>query len=49
MVFQGTASGTPTPIPTTSNATVGRRFGTVGDFAYDCTLHPGMSGVVRVR
>lgn len=49
VTFQGTAQGTPLPIPNTSNATVRRSFGTVGDYPYECTQHPGMTGVVRVR
>jgi plastocyanin len=49
VTFQGTATGTPLPIPATSGQSVRRSFGTVGDFPYECTLHPGMTGVVRVR
>lgn len=44
-----TTAGAPAAIPTTSNATVRRSFGTVGDFTYECPIHPGMTGTVRVR
>jgi plastocyanin len=41
--------GAPADIQTTANVRIGRTFNTVGLFAYDCTLHPGMSGEVEVR
>ena len=40
--------GSPSDILVTSNVTVSRQFNTAGSFAYDCTLHPGMSGEVVV-
>ena len=43
-----TAAGVPQDIQVVSNTTVNRTFGTVGTFAYDCTLHSGMAGEVKV-
>lgn len=40
--------GAPADIPEARNTTITRTFGTAGSFAYDCTLHPGMSGVIVV-
>lgn len=42
-------AGVPADIESTSGQTVSRRFDTAGSFSYDCTLHPGMSGVVVVQ
>lgn len=41
-------AGTPQDILPQSNATINRTFNAVGTFAYDCTLHSGMSGEVVV-
>ena len=43
-----TTSGSPADIPLISNATISRTFPTAGTFRYDCTVHPGMSGIVVV-
>ena len=32
-----------------TNKVVARTFGTVGEFGYECTLHPGMRGTVVVQ
>jgi plastocyanin len=49
VTFTGTAVGTPTSIPVTTNAIVARTFTTRGSFPYDCRTHPGMSGSVTVQ
>lgn len=41
-------TGAPANIPVTSRATIGRTFALAGTFAYDCLVHPGMSGQVTV-
>lgn len=41
--------GVPPNIATTSSAEVSRTFNTAGDFSYECTLHPGMKGSVKVE
>jgi plastocyanin len=44
-----TASGAPSDIPgTNTNTTITRTFAAAGLFNFQCTIHPGMSGVVRV-
>jgi plastocyanin len=42
-------TGAPQDIQATVNRTVSRRFTVAGDFPYDCTIHPGMSGVIVVE
>jgi plastocyanin len=41
-------AGKPPDIQSESNVTITRTFSTLGTFAYDCTLHNGMSGEVVV-
>jgi plastocyanin len=48
-VIFASRAGAPADIQVTSNRTVSRTFATAGDFPYDCTLHPGMSGIIHVR
>jgi plastocyanin len=47
-VFFG-GTGAPQNIGETSNQTVDRTFNTAGTFNINCTLHPGMTGVVTVQ
>ncbi len=42
-------TGAPQDIQQTRNVTIPRTFSVAGQFAYDCTLHPGMVGSVRVN
>jgi plastocyanin len=48
-VTYGSATGAPANIPNSSNTSVSRTFSTAGDFAYQCTIHSGMTGLVVVR
>jgi plastocyanin len=48
VIFQQ-KTGVPGDIQEATNATISRQFNVSGSFAFDCTLHPGMSGVVVVR
>lgn len=48
VIFQQKA-GAPQDIQQTRNLTISRTFPVAGQFAYDCTLHPGMVGSVRVN
>ena len=41
-------AGAPANIPVTTGKTIGRTFTVAGTFAYDCLVHPGMSGQVTV-
>lgn len=47
VVFEA-AQGAPADIQQTRNRQVPRTFPRAGEFPYDCTLHPGMSGLVSV-
>jgi plastocyanin len=49
VIFVKGRAGLPQDIQQTANVIVQRQFTTVGNFPYDCTLHPGMSGEVVVR
>lgn len=42
-------TGAPQDIQQTRNVTIARTFSLAGNFPYDCTLHPGMVGVVHVN
>ena len=42
-------SGSPPDIQETKNVAVTRSFNTKGTFAFDCLIHPGMSGFVVVQ
>lgn len=42
------ATGAPANVPGSRSGSASRTFSTVGDFDYQCTNHPGMSGSVRV-
>ena len=48
VIFASTA-GAPADINIVSDVSVSRTFPTIGNFRYDCTIHPGMSGTVDVR
>jgi plastocyanin len=46
--FNG-AAGAPADVGVTTNLTVSRTFATKGSFAFLCTLHANMTGVVTVH
>ena len=41
--------GAPSDIQETVNRQVARTFNAAGNFPYDCTIHPGMSGMIVVQ
>lgn len=45
----GATAGAPANVPNTASAVVSRQFNTAGTFAYQCTLHAGMTGSVIVH
>ena len=49
VTFNPGTAGTPTNISDTYSTSASRSFNSPGNFAYTCTLHPGMSGTVIVR
>lgn len=48
VIFSNVA-GAPADIGVTRDAEVSRTFNTAGSFPYECTLHSGMSGTVKVQ
>lgn len=42
-------AGAPPNIPTTSGASIDRIFASTGDFPFTCSLHGGLTGIVKVR
>ena len=48
-VIFAAATGAPADIGVSSNTTISRTFNTKGTFNYQCTIHPGMSGVAIVH
>lgn len=49
VIFDPAKLGRPADIQITRNVNIARTFNTRGLFAYDCTVHPGMSGQVDVK
>ncbi len=50
VTFNAAANGRPADIPgLNSNTTITRQFNTAGTFAYQCTIHAGMTGTVIVQ
>ena len=49
VIFAKGMAGTPADIDILANTTRSRQFNTVGTFSYDCTVHPGMTGIVVVH
>jgi plastocyanin len=48
--FRASPPGAPADIPgEVSNQTVTRTFAAQGTFTYDCTIHPGMTGMIVVH
>ena len=42
-------AGVPGDIGSSVNTSISRTFNTAGTFTYQCTLHPGMTGTVKVQ
>ena len=49
VLFSKTVAGAPPDIDILKNTMQSRQFNTVGTFSYDCTVHPGMSGLIVVH
>ena len=49
VIFRKGAPGTPADIDILKNTVQSRQFNTAGTFSYDCTVHPGMTGIVVVH
>ena len=48
-IFQKTPPGAPADVNIIMSGVVSRQFTTRGNFKYDCTVHPGMSGEIDVQ
>ncbi len=48
VIWNPRLAGSPTDILVTVNTTVSRTFPTMGVYKYECTVHPGMVGVIVV-
>jgi len=44
-----TTAGAPADVPALQNGSAARTFPTNGAFGYRCTIHPQMTGAVRVH
>jgi plastocyanin len=44
-----TTAGAPANVPDLQDGSASRTFPTNGNFSYQCTIHPGMAGVVHVH
>lgn len=42
-------TGAPEDIQETVNKVITRKFTVAGNFPYECTIHPGMDGVIDVK
>jgi plastocyanin len=49
VIFRKGTPGTPADIDILKSTTRTLQFNTVGTFSYDCTVHPGMTGIVVVH
>jgi plastocyanin len=49
VIFTPGQAGAPADINVVRNVIVERIFSQTGDFAYSCTVHPGMTGEIVVR
>jgi plastocyanin len=49
VLFRHSVAGAPADIPVVADTVVSRQFNTRGTFAYDCLVHPGMTGEVVVQ
>jgi plastocyanin len=49
VIFRHDTPGPPADIDILSNTNVSRTFNTAGTFTYDCTVHPGMTGLIVVH
>ncbi|MEI2721073.1 MAG: plastocyanin/azurin family copper-binding protein [Gemmatimonadales bacterium] len=48
VVFDAVAGRPADILGVNTNTVIARTFTTVGDFGYECTIHPGMRGTVHV-